>query len=441
MALKVAAALTLANNAAAAGAQNHWAVIMAGSNGYGNYRHQADACHAYQIAKKNGIPESQIILLAYDDIANARQNPFPGKVFNKPDGDDVYAGCKIAYKGAAVTKDNFLKVLTGDTSAAGPVLKSKKDDKVFVYFADHGGVGILGVPAGAQGGYIHATDVNNALSTMHQKGMYKELLFYIEACESGSIFQNLLKAPSVFAVTAANAHESSWGFYCPPMDTVKGKKIGSCLGDEFSIRWMEDTDAANVDKETVGEQVAKVTTAVKKSHVQQFGANTTIGKEVLGDFQGKDSLFQGVATDVSYSLSDPSGLSTVNARDVDVHLAYYKMHQAESLREKRQAQAGLSDVLSKRTKADEMFSRIATIAMAGDEAKGQQLIDKDLEYLHDAECHARTLKLHVNSCGALDDYTMRYSRLYANMCNIIGLEYKHIEGAIQEVCKKSEVVV
>jgi hypothetical protein len=26
-----------------------WVVIVAGSNGYQNYRHQADACHAYQV--------------------------------------------------------------------------------------------------------------------------------------------------------------------------------------------------------------------------------------------------------------------------------------------------------------------------------------------------------------------------------------------------------
>lgn len=28
-------------------AADHWAVIVAGSNGFWNYRHQADACHAY----------------------------------------------------------------------------------------------------------------------------------------------------------------------------------------------------------------------------------------------------------------------------------------------------------------------------------------------------------------------------------------------------------
>ena len=55
----------------AANKQDHWAVLVAGSNQYYNYRHQADTCHAYQILKKNGIPEDHIIHLAYDDIANS----------------------------------------------------------------------------------------------------------------------------------------------------------------------------------------------------------------------------------------------------------------------------------------------------------------------------------------------------------------------------------
>jgi len=74
-------------------ASDHWAVLVAGSNGFWNYRHQADICHAYQILKKNGIPESNIIVMAYDDIANDPENPIPGKLFNQPNGEDVYAGC------------------------------------------------------------------------------------------------------------------------------------------------------------------------------------------------------------------------------------------------------------------------------------------------------------------------------------------------------------
>jgi legumain len=47
--------------------------------------------------KRNGILEDHIITMAYDDIANNRQNPFPGQIFNKPNGEDVYAGCNIDY--------------------------------------------------------------------------------------------------------------------------------------------------------------------------------------------------------------------------------------------------------------------------------------------------------------------------------------------------------
>ncbi len=61
-----------------------WAVLVAGSNTYSNYRHQADVYHAYQILKKNGFPQDRIITFAYDDIANNIKNPFKGKVFNKP---------------------------------------------------------------------------------------------------------------------------------------------------------------------------------------------------------------------------------------------------------------------------------------------------------------------------------------------------------------------
>ena len=74
--------------------EKNWGVLVAGSKNYQNYRHQSDVFHAYHILKDHGIPEENIILFAYDDIANSRSNPIPGKVFNKPNGDDVYAGVK-----------------------------------------------------------------------------------------------------------------------------------------------------------------------------------------------------------------------------------------------------------------------------------------------------------------------------------------------------------
>mgnify|MGYP003310343397 CR=1 FL=1 len=102
--------------------EHHWAVIVAGSNSFANYRHQADACHAYQIMKKNGVPESNIILMMYDDIAGNAMNPFPGQVFNKPTaagvpGVDVYDGCVLR---GGVVATGAAPLLPADRETAFP---------------------------------------------------------------------------------------------------------------------------------------------------------------------------------------------------------------------------------------------------------------------------------------------------------------------------------
>ena len=81
-----------------------WAVLVAGSNGYENYRHQADVCHAYQVLKSHGIPEEQIIVMMYDDIAHSHRNPTPGKIINHPKGKDVYQGVPKHYTGKEVSQ-------------------------------------------------------------------------------------------------------------------------------------------------------------------------------------------------------------------------------------------------------------------------------------------------------------------------------------------------
>lgn len=69
-----------------------WAFLVAGSNGYVNYRHQADICHAYQILKKGGLKDENIVVFMYDDIAYNPQNPRRGVLINHPNGSDVYNG-------------------------------------------------------------------------------------------------------------------------------------------------------------------------------------------------------------------------------------------------------------------------------------------------------------------------------------------------------------
>ena len=87
-----------------------WAVLVAGSRGWENYRHQADLCHAYQVLHAHGIPEDNIIVMMYDDIAYAKENPTPGMIINHPNGTDVYKGVPKDYVCSTVRPDVFLKV-------------------------------------------------------------------------------------------------------------------------------------------------------------------------------------------------------------------------------------------------------------------------------------------------------------------------------------------
>lgn len=118
--------------------------------------------------KNNGIPESNIILMSYDDVAMDSENPFPGKLFNKPNGPDVYAGCNVDYRGADVTPENFLAILKGDAAAVkgkgtGRVLGSNSNSKVFVSFHDHGAPGLIAFPSE----YLYANQLNSTINYMY----------------------------------------------------------------------------------------------------------------------------------------------------------------------------------------------------------------------------------------------------------------------------------
>lgn len=301
--------LTIATLMGLAAANQHWAVLVAGSNGYWNYRHQADICHALQITLAGGIPRSNIITMFYDDVASDPSNPFPGQLFNKPSdgpGYDVYAGCTPDYSGSDVTAQNFLNVLTGNASAmhgigTGKVLNSTANSMVFVNFVDHGATGLIAFPTGP---YLYADQLIDALIYMTDENMYRQLVFYMEACESGSMFYGMLpEYLNVYAVTAANPDESSWGDYCPPQDFVNGTELNTCLGDEFSTNWMENSDNVGGMNQTLQQQYQTVQIETTLSHVMQYG-DLDISSSLVGDFQGNGTCSGEYVYELQFDIED-----------------------------------------------------------------------------------------------------------------------------------------
>ncbi|KIH48230.1 peptidase C13 family protein, partial [Ancylostoma duodenale] len=109
-------------------------------------------------------------------------------------GDDVYKGVKIDYRNTAVTPQNFLNILKGNASGIvggnGRVIESNPNDRIFVFFTDHGGVGMIAFPDEM----LTVKELDEALNWMYRNDRYDQLVFYLEACESGSMFENVLKS-------------------------------------------------------------------------------------------------------------------------------------------------------------------------------------------------------------------------------------------------------
>ncbi|XP_017272390.1 legumain [Kryptolebias marmoratus] len=403
----------------------HWVLIVAGSNGWYNYRHQADACHAYQISHRNGIPDEQIVVMMYDDLAQNEENPTPGEIINKPNGSDVYHGVPKDYTKDDVTPENFLAVLTGDASkvkgGSGKVVKSGPKDNVFVYFTDHGAPGLLAFPNDE----LHVDDLQAAIQSMHQNKKYNKMVFYIEACESGSMMNNLPADIDVYATTAANSHESSYACYYD-------EKRGTYLGDWYSINWMEDSDAEDLTKETLQKQFKIVKTETNTSHVQQFG-NKTMGRMKLIQFQGNPKVYSPPAPQVT---PPPAvNLDLTPSPDVPLAIMKRKLMSSNDITVARTMLMEINNHLKiKERMADTM--RHVVEKVTGSRLKAEEVLEERAELVQH-QCYKAAVKHFKHNCFSWSkpeyEYALRHLYALVNLCER-GYPSQSIQLAMDSVC-------
>lgn len=97
------------------------------------------------------------------------------------------------------------------------------------------------------------------------------------------MFVKLPTTKKIYAVSAANPTESSWGCYCSPSDVIQGKHIGTCLGDLFSVNFVEDTEESNIFAETLDQQFTKIQVKTNLSHVMKWG-DVSYGSDLVSNF-------------------------------------------------------------------------------------------------------------------------------------------------------------
>lgn len=439
-----------------------WAVLIAGSAGFGNYRHQADVAHAYQVLRRGGVQASRIITMMYDDVAHHTENPHRGKLFNRPGGRDVYGGVHIDYRGQRVNAKNFLAVLAGDQNAtdngAGRVLQTTPSDRVFVFYSDHGAPGILGMPAGP---FLYADQLIKVLRERARHGAFKEMVLYVEACESGSIFEGLLEDDlDIYATTAANAHESSWGTYCPGMNPSPPPEFNTCLGDLYSVAWMENSDSEDLTQETLKKQFQLVKartshnfTYVQGSHVMRFGT-LDIDEQPVANYMGEKNTGGGVwAREGVASGGDTPPWTTLEAvpqRDADLLYLFTKYTRAEG-EAKVDALRELNAEVAKRAELDgsmraavrALLQRSNALGLLQARYPGQDLLsllvtqqlprEEGAPLVQDWDCLRAMFAAWEGACGALDQYGMQYSRTFANLCNS-GLRPGALQATLHTTC-------
>lgn len=423
----------------------HWAVLLAGSSGYWNYRHQADICHAYQILRRGGLKEENIVVFMYDDIAYDEENPYPGTIINHPQGRDVYAGVPKDYTGDDVTVNNFFAALLGNktllTGGSGKVVESGPNDRIFIYYSDHGGPGVLGMPLPP---YLYADDFVQVLKKKHDAGSYREMVIYVEACESGSIFEGLLPTDlNIYVTTASNAEENSWGTYCPGMDSPPPPEYDTCLGDLYSVAWMEDSESNNLKEETLLQQYDLVkqrtsnhNTYMSGSHVMQYG-NVTISQEELYLYMGFDSANSNANLVLENSPPlEKKEVKAINQRDADLLYMWQKYKKSkENSPERSTAQTQLLEFMTHRMHVDKSVNLVGNLLFGQEKGpavlkavrpQGEPLVD-------DWDCLKKMVRTFEGHCGSLAQYGMKHMRALANICNE-GISMDTMAAVSAEAC-------
>ena len=171
---------------------------------------------------------------------------------------------------------------------------------------------------------------------------FSEVVLFVEACEAGSMFEGMLPSSSsaaagdedddgrgtgegssrrrlrrrlhrddgegIFALTAANPHESSWGVFCPGMPGTSPQLpegFDTCLGDLFAVSWMREAeDPAREPAESLEELARVVAEATSRngtfemgSHVSEYGDKKEEREELAAAFLGVETGGEGEEED------------------------------------------------------------------------------------------------------------------------------------------------
>ncbi|KAK1159445.1 legumain-like [Acipenser oxyrinchus oxyrinchus] len=409
-----------------------WILLAAGSKGWDNYRHQADVCHAYHIARKNGIPDEQIVVMMYDDIAYHEDNPCKGVVINVPRGENVYQGVPKNYTGDDVSADNFLAVLCGDESAitkrgTKKVIESGCNDTIFIYLSDHGSQGIFSFPKT----HLYSPDLINTIGEMSRNKRFSKMAIFVESCHSGSMLNSLPESINVYGVCASLPSQLSYAcFY--------DEKRNTFLSDVFSTLWMAHTEKYDLENVTLQDQFVYIEKNMKMQ-MQKHGHQCTpkqYGNKDLSSMTISEFLGKSVSRSSAESLSGKNSALThiTPSFNVSLILQENRIHATKDQKKKAHLQKQYEELLERREHVKKTVAHIVR-------SISESLVERSLNerYSPTRVCELKVVSEHFRTCcydwhDAKYEHVLEHFHVFVNLCEL-GVPVERIKGAITRVSK------
>merc|ERR1712216_255551 len=217
-----------------------------------------------------------------------------------------------------------------------------------------------------------------------------------------------MTTPGGYGLSAASPDESSWATYCGDDAVVNGKSLNACMGDLFSVSWMEDSDAVDITHETLKEQFKTVKTATTKSMVMQWG-DLSFQTDKVSEYQGSDGAF------ASANLDTAKG--AMNARQVDLQQAYYNYVNAATGADRMAAGEELKSVISDQIAAETAYENFLHIVYPEDASKRQAAREnKAPANQYKCEMAARKSFEENANFDAFSGFAMQFHQQVVNVC-------------------------
>jgi len=281
------------------------------------------------------------------------------------------------------------------------------------------------------GGMLYAKDLLATINTMHTQNKYKYMAIYIEACESGSMLENLPTNINVYGTTASNAVESSYACY---YDATRQ----AYLGDLYSVNWMEDSDVEDINSETLFKQFGLVRDRTNLSHVMQYGDLNLGATHNVGEFQGATKEIMNKPRHFIKERYNAK-LRTDAVKTVDVRLAVVSRRLAAAeagSAEKAQLERELIQLINDRATITKTIQLIAGTALAAASSdKYAEVTQTRMKHTQHDIYKTVTQRVQEKCFDLPNEYVLNNLYIMANLCEVVPNE-NIINQAVDAVCQE-----